>query len=482
MILLLFILLLKALFGIIFVLYGDIYLSPDEAQYWLWSQFLDFGYYSKPPAITWEIALGTSVFGSTELGVRIGGIVFSFLIGMATFYLGKACGLSEKRSLYSGLIIALCPIGLIGSFAATTDLGFVFFWIMAFSHICFSLKEDKPPSFFLLGLFIFLGALFKWTMFIIWIPIFVGIFYYPILRNKKLLGTLFFSLLAFVPSLYWNSNHEFSTFKHVINQSFNLSNPDPLFFSVAQILLLFPIFFIFFACAVYRIPKLIRPLRFTTAWAFIFFTLYIAAAFYQEMLVNWLVFAFPLAAVAAGHIINKKWIITGCVLSVLLSVSVIFLPALQKHNLLIPYSLNPFKECLGWPYLKNALELSGYDPQKDVLVSDSYELCSIASFYSQGQKRSYFLNLLNKRKNQFSFWPQLEKGSSGIFMVVGNGSQDEIDKIKLSYQKILKPYFEEIDDIEFYPLFSSNSTLLKWSLLFKFRGYSGLIPKESLKY
>jgi len=27
----------------------------DEAQYWFWSQNLDFGYYSKPPMIAWFI-------------------------------------------------------------------------------------------------------------------------------------------------------------------------------------------------------------------------------------------------------------------------------------------------------------------------------------------------------------------------------------------------------------------------------------------
>ncbi|MBC7667769.1 MAG: 4-amino-4-deoxy-L-arabinose transferase, partial [Gemmatimonadaceae bacterium] len=28
-------------------------LYPDEAQYWLWSRHLDFGYFSKPPMIAW---------------------------------------------------------------------------------------------------------------------------------------------------------------------------------------------------------------------------------------------------------------------------------------------------------------------------------------------------------------------------------------------------------------------------------------------
>ncbi|MCH1426591.1 MAG: hypothetical protein L7W42_05470, partial [Alphaproteobacteria bacterium] len=31
-------------------------LGVDEAQYWLWSQTPDFGYFTKPPLIAWIIA------------------------------------------------------------------------------------------------------------------------------------------------------------------------------------------------------------------------------------------------------------------------------------------------------------------------------------------------------------------------------------------------------------------------------------------
>ncbi|HWU81152.1 MAG TPA: 4-amino-4-deoxy-L-arabinose transferase, partial [Caulobacter sp.] len=34
-------------------------LYPDEAQYWLWSRELAFGYFSKPPMIAWLIWLTT---------------------------------------------------------------------------------------------------------------------------------------------------------------------------------------------------------------------------------------------------------------------------------------------------------------------------------------------------------------------------------------------------------------------------------------
>src|SRR5208282_6780223 len=46
-------------------------LFPDEAQYWVWSQRLALGYYSKPPLVAWLIASTTGVFGDSELAVRL---------------------------------------------------------------------------------------------------------------------------------------------------------------------------------------------------------------------------------------------------------------------------------------------------------------------------------------------------------------------------------------------------------------------------
>ena len=45
-------------------------LDVEEAQYWLWSQSPDAGYFSKPPMIAWVIGLGTGIFGNTVFGVK----------------------------------------------------------------------------------------------------------------------------------------------------------------------------------------------------------------------------------------------------------------------------------------------------------------------------------------------------------------------------------------------------------------------------
>jgi len=78
------ILILKSAVLIWAMVHAGIGLGPDEAQYWTWSQFLDWGYYSKPPGIAWEIWLSTQFMGNTELGVRLGPICIGFFIAYTT--------------------------------------------------------------------------------------------------------------------------------------------------------------------------------------------------------------------------------------------------------------------------------------------------------------------------------------------------------------------------------------------------------------
>src|SRR5215510_7710933 len=42
----------------------------DEAQYWAWSRELDFGYFSKPPLLSWTIALAERICGGSEACIR----------------------------------------------------------------------------------------------------------------------------------------------------------------------------------------------------------------------------------------------------------------------------------------------------------------------------------------------------------------------------------------------------------------------------
>ena len=65
-------------------------LFGDEAQYWLWSKNLDFGYFSKPPLLSWTIALFCSIFGNSLLAIKMISVllycVSAFVIFLISYY------------------------------------------------------------------------------------------------------------------------------------------------------------------------------------------------------------------------------------------------------------------------------------------------------------------------------------------------------------------------------------------------------------
>ena len=46
-------------------------LFGDEAQYWLWSKDIDFGYFSKPPFLSWIIRVYTEILGSSFFSLKL---------------------------------------------------------------------------------------------------------------------------------------------------------------------------------------------------------------------------------------------------------------------------------------------------------------------------------------------------------------------------------------------------------------------------
>src|SRR5262245_22640845 len=64
-------------------------LGVDEAQYWLWSRSLDWGYFTKPPMVAWVIAGTTALFGDAEWAIRLGAPIAHAVCAIAVFALGR---------------------------------------------------------------------------------------------------------------------------------------------------------------------------------------------------------------------------------------------------------------------------------------------------------------------------------------------------------------------------------------------------------
>jgi 4-amino-4-deoxy-L-arabinose transferase-like glycosyltransferase len=474
----------------------NIGLVYDEAQYWTWSKDLSFGYYSKPPGIAWQIAFGTSLFGDTEVGVRFGALLFSFALSLAVYFLARASGLEERFAFWASIALSVTPLGIFSSFIATTDVPFLLFWTLAAAFFSHALLAAKAPPFLSIGLMIGLGALFKWPIYLLWIPILGFSLWHKRLSFSFVFGLLI-SLLGLVPSLFWNARHDFATFQHVFRSIAPQAlggggHPNPLEFFAAQFAIISPIYgyFLVVATCVLAINLRKLPLSISFLWwtsISIFFSVLILACF-KKVQANWAVATYPSAFVMLFAYVNmaqervKTWLKAGTILSLLL-VAIAF-----GSSHVMPYTLNIFHDMMGWKPLSKGLLQAGYNPKTQFLFCDRYQTASILSFYGPEQKRSYFLNLRGVRKNQFSYWPQMSDeqiGKDGFYVsiVEGYGALQKALQDQLGMKHILRGYFREVSaPLVVLPLLEVGSEVVKVAVLIRCEGYNGAIPPESNKY
>src|SRR6201993_738253 len=68
---------------------GSTDLEFDEAHYWMWSERLAPGYFSKGPGIAFAIRASTALFGANEFGVRFWSPLLAAATSLLLFYLGR---------------------------------------------------------------------------------------------------------------------------------------------------------------------------------------------------------------------------------------------------------------------------------------------------------------------------------------------------------------------------------------------------------
>lgn len=101
-------------------------LYPDEAQYWLWSRTLDFGYYSKPPAIAWAIWASTAVGGDAEAWVRLPSGLFQAGATFVVFLIGRRL-YTPAVGFAAAALYGLMPGIQLSALVAATDAPMLFF-------------------------------------------------------------------------------------------------------------------------------------------------------------------------------------------------------------------------------------------------------------------------------------------------------------------------------------------------------------------
>lgn len=188
--------------------FAQITLTPityDEAYYWMYSNFLSFGYYDHPPMVAILIWFG-ELFGH---GVFFTRVVFMFM-GFATMYLMTEMIDKSKRSLLL-LLFFLFPLLSASLIFSLPDTPLLFFSVLLWYLTEKYQKEDSVKLSVYIGVAI--AALFYSKYHGLLIVLLTLIPNRNFLKRKTFYLIIIITILLYLPHMYWQYQNDFVSFK-----------------------------------------------------------------------------------------------------------------------------------------------------------------------------------------------------------------------------------------------------------------------------
>lgn len=440
--------LIAALTLVRFWMSGAIELIGDEAYYWLWSKHLAAGYFSKPPGVAWAIALGTSLLGDTERGVRLAAIVCSALTGWGVYRLGRDA-VGSRVGLGSLLLALVTPMFWAGSLLMTIDSLAVCAWVWAANALWAIHRRPTWPRWIGLGLVIGLGLLAKPTLLAFFASLALWLIVSPVdrrwLRAPGFWVMLLLALAALVPPLWWNAQHDWITFDHLkargaLDRAWSFSPGSFLSFLGGQAGVAGPWLLIGFLLALAR-PALragvpIEARRFLLALWLPLFGFYAALALNQPGQPNWpapawigaLIFTVsawrPFLAARARA---RGWARGGYAL--LAAAAIAAHAALLYWHFPAEGNRDPFERVRGHRDLGRQIAELREQTGAAFAIGSHYQTAALLTWYDPLRRPAYTLPQTPPR-NQFDLWPsfrtQHPPGSDALYVARGRNLPEDV--------------------------------------------------------
>ncbi len=370
-------------------------LQDDEAYYWVFSKYLDWGYFDHPPMIALLVKIGTVILPG-EAGVRL----LPLVLNTATLFITEK--LTEKKAPFLFYAIALSlAILQVSGFVAVPDVPLMFFTALFFLQYRNYLQSPSWKNALVLGMVAALLLYSKYHGALL--LFFVVLSNLKLLRDIKIYVAGIFALLLFLPHLYWQYQHNWISFRYHLFES-NV-NPYKLSYTtnyiLGQLLLAGPVagFLLWPATFLYRTKNSFeKALKFTALGFFLFFLL---STIKGKVEPNWTSPAIiPVMVLAHQYFFKReawrKWLIR------LLPVTIVLVLAFRVVMVVdvIPAQaiVERYHAYEHWPQ-----QLRQKTKGLPVVFNNSYQRASKYWFYT-GQI-CYSLNKFDDRRNNYNFWP-----------------------------------------------------------------------------
>jgi Dolichyl-phosphate-mannose-protein mannosyltransferase len=421
------------------LLAGQTGLLDDEAYYWVYSRFPDWGYYDHPPMIAILIKAGYGLF-QNEFGVRL------FIVLMSTATLLIIDKLCEKRDDLLFYSIALSMFLLqIGSVLAVPDLPLMFFIALYFLVYKEFLKSASLPNTILLGLVIEFMLYSKYHG--ILIVFFTLLSNLALLRKWQTYLAAIVAALFFLPHGFWQLSHGLpSVAYHLFERNATAYQFEfTLQYVTGQILLAGPLIgWIMLHAAFTKSPsnQFEKTLKWTTLGIF---GLFLVATLKGRSEANWTVPAFVgLIVLAHQHLIEKQslrkwvyWLLAPSLILVLMT-RIYMMADVKPQSWL---KKDEFHKTAEW-----ARAIKDSADGLPVLFPNSYQRASQYWFYTGDT--SFALNCVQYRRSNYNFWPLEERLQGKKVMLV---YPDELGFYTDSLPNERKPmHFKKLDSFYSY--------------------------------
>jgi 4-amino-4-deoxy-L-arabinose transferase-like glycosyltransferase len=385
--------------ALLFVTEAD--LGPDEAQYWVWSRSLDWGYFSKPPLIAWVIAATTSVFGQSEWAVRFSAPLFHMGAALAVAALGRML-YGPREAFWAGIGWVTLPGVALSSLVMTTDAPLLFFWCLSLLLFFAAAKNDLSPRRRIalaaaLGASVGAGLLAKYAMIYFALGAGVSLILVPRLRRNLTLASLLVAaavaLAMVAPNIAWNVRHDFQTLSHTAananwrDAGFKLDQA--VSFLGAQIGVFGPLSFVLFAWGLATAKKRLSGPKSEDDAGLLAFALppliiVTAQAFISRAHANWAATAYPAALLLVVAWAFRANIGTAIKASAAIHVvgAAAFMAALTSFPLADSLGASSFvKRVRGWG--PQGAEIARLAAGYDAVVVDDRELMGSLLYYAR---------------------------------------------------------------------------------------------------
>ena len=412
----------------IFAVYRtDLGFHGDEAQYWAWSKDLSWGYFSKPPLIAFLIKIFSTIFGNSIFAIKLFPVIFYILTSIAVYFLGKII-FDNKIGIISGITFFLLPGVSLSSFLISTDVPLLFFWSLA---LYFSYKQINEPNIvnaIFIGISIGFGFLAKYAIVYFFIcTIFYAFldrnFFIHVLKNKSLYSLSFtiFLIIAF-PNIYWNINNGWLTLGHTLDNvsigKFGLEPIEFLNFVFAQLLIVGPIFSLFFLRYYRDFFKLSESFAFLISYSFPILVIVAIESLLVRAHGNWAATSFvslTILFVSVAHSKSKNFINLNNIVN--MAIGTIFF-----YLVMIGPNIKVFNQLTGYEdFSKIIIQHSNRENIKNIVIQDRM-LLSLMAYHLKDSDFDFYTpkNPLSAIGNHFQINMGLLKNNEKNFLYIGD--------------------------------------------------------------